>query len=79
MRQTQMRMVKKRHPIRGIFFGLLLGFGLGIMAVIYGWYWIGWLTPWILVVVGILIGLFMAFVPRPWGRKPPPPMATPTA
>ncbi len=58
----------KRHPFRGLFFGLLLGLGLGLMAIIYGWYFIGPMTPWILVVAGVVIGLVMAFVPRPWGR-----------
>lgn len=66
---------KKRHPWRGLFFGLLLGIGLGLMAIIYGVYFAGPLTPWLLIVLGMLIGLLMAFVPRPWGRKPPPAMA----
>jgi hypothetical protein len=64
--------VKKRHFIRGIVFGLLFGLGLGIMAIVYGWYWVGQYTPWILVAVGILLGVLLAFVPRPWGKKPPP-------
>jgi drug/metabolite transporter (DMT)-like permease len=63
---------KKRHPFMGLFFGLLLGLGLGLMAIIYGLYFAGPLTPWILVIVGVVIGLLLAFVPRPWGRKPPP-------
>ena len=63
---------KKRHPIMGLFFGLLLGLGLGLMAIIYAIYFAGPLTPWILVVLGIVIGLLMSFVPRLWGRNPPP-------
>jgi hypothetical protein len=63
---------KKRHPIMGLFFGLLLGLGLGLMAIIYGIYFAGPMTPWILVVLGVVIGLAMAFVPRPWGRSQPP-------
>jgi hypothetical protein len=63
---------KKRHPIMGLFFGLLLGLGLGLMAIIYGIYFAGPLTPWILVVVGIVIGFLMSFVPKLWGRKAPP-------
>ena len=63
---------KKRHPVMGLIFGLLLGLGLGLMAIIYGWYFAGSLTPWLLVILGIVIGLVMAFVPRPWGRKSPP-------
>lgn len=66
---------KKRHPIMGIFFGLLLGVGLALMAIIYGIYFAGPMTPWILLVLGVVIGLVMVFVPRPWGRKGPPAMA----
>ena len=66
-----MRMRKKRHPFRGLFFGLLLGVGLGLMAIIYGLYFLGPLTPWILVIVGIVFGLLMSFVPRPWGNRDP--------
>lgn len=66
---------KKRHPIMGIFFGLLLGVGLALMAIIYGLYFAGPMTPWILLILGVVIGLVMVFVPRPWGRKGPPAMA----
>jgi hypothetical protein len=63
---------KKRHPIMGLFFGLLLGLGLGLMAIIYGIYFVGPLTPWLLVILGVVIGLGMSYVPKLWGRKPPP-------
>jgi hypothetical protein len=66
---------KKRHPIMGLFFGLLLGLGLGLMAIIYGIYFAGPMTPWILVLLGIVIGLLMSFVPKLWGRKAPPAVA----
>jgi len=66
------RLVKKRHPLRGLVFGFLLGIGLGLMAIIYGLYFAGPLTPWLLVLIGVLIGLLMVFVPRPWGRRPQP-------
>jgi hypothetical protein len=72
-----MRRVKKRHPFRGLFFGLLLGLGLGLMAIIYGFYALGPLTPWILVILGIVLGLVLVFVPRPWGRRGPPVVARP--
>jgi hypothetical protein len=62
----------RRHPWRGLFFGLLFGFGLGLMAIVYGWYFLGNYTPWILVALGLVIGLLVAFVPRPWGRSPAP-------
>jgi hypothetical protein len=64
-------MRKRRHPFRGIFFGLLFGIGLALMAMIYGWYFLGPLTPWILLLLAIVVGLLLAFVPRPWGRNRP--------
>lgn len=63
---------KKRHPIMGIFFGLLLGLGLALMAMIYGIYFAGPMTPWLLVILGVVVGLVMSFMPRLWGRKAPP-------
>ena len=70
-----MMQVRHRHWIRGLFFGLLLGLGLGLMSILYGFYFLGNMTPWIMVVVGIVIGILFAFVPRPWGRSAPPPTA----
>ena len=67
-----MRMVKKRHWIRGLFFGLLFGLGLGIMSIVYGFNALGQWTPWILALVGLAIGVLLVFVPRPWGNKPRP-------
>ena len=60
---------KKRHPLMGIFFGLLLGIGLALMSIIYGIYFAGSMTPWILLILGVVIGLVMSFVPKPWGRS----------
>jgi hypothetical protein len=65
-------MRKQRHWFRGILGGLLLGLGLGIASIVYSINTLGPLTPWILVVVGIVIGIVLVYVPRPWGRKPPP-------
>jgi hypothetical protein len=43
------------------------------MAIVYGWYFLGNYTPWILVALFTVLGFLIAFVPRPWGR----PSATP--
>jgi hypothetical protein len=43
-----------------------------MMAILFGWYWVGQYTPWLLLVLGIVLGLLISFVPRPWGNKPPP-------
>ena len=66
----------RRHPFRGLIFGFLFGLGVGLMAIIYGWYFLGNMTPWILVAIFAVLGLLVAFVPRPWGRKSTPPAAT---
>lgn len=55
-------MRKRRHPIRGLISGLLLGLGLGILTIVYGIHVLGGLTPWAAVVVGVLIGLAVAYL-----------------
>lgn len=66
-------MRKKRHPFRGLIFGLLFGLGLGIMTIVYGINTLGVATPWVAVVLGLVIGMLVAlFVPAPWGRRRPP-------
>ena len=81
MTATAYRQVKKRHPWRGLFFGFVFGVGLLMMAILMGWYWLGQYTPWILLVLGIVLGFLISYLPRPWGKKQPPeptPMATAT-
>lgn len=56
-------MRKRRHPFRGLLFGLLLGLGLGLMSIIYGINSMGVLTPWAAVVLGIVLGLIVVFIP----------------
>jgi drug/metabolite transporter (DMT)-like permease len=65
-------MRKRRHWIRGIFGGLLFGLGLGLASIVYAFNFAGPLTPWVMVLIGLAIGILLVFVPRPWGRKPPP-------
>ena len=65
-------MRKRRHWLRGILGGLLLGIGLGIGSIVYALSVFGPPTPWIMILVGLVIGILLIFVPRPWGRKPPP-------
>ncbi len=72
MTATAYRQVKKRHPWRGLFFGFIFGVGLFMMAILMGWYWVGQYTPWILLVLGVVLGLLMSYLPRPWGKKQPP-------
>ncbi len=65
----------RRHPWRGLIFGLILGIGLGLMSIIYGINTLGDLTPWAGVLIGLILGILLIFVPRPWGRSAPPPAA----
>ena len=65
-------MRKQRHWIRGIFGGLLLGLALGLGSIVYSFGALGPLTPFILIGVGLIIGVLLIFVPRPWGRRSPP-------
>lgn len=65
-------MRKRRHWIRGIFGGLLLGLGLAVGSIVYGFVAFGPPTPWIMLIIGVLIGVALIFVPRPWGRRRPP-------
>jgi hypothetical protein len=66
-------MRKRRHWFRGILGGLLLGIGLAIASIVYALPLFGPLTPWIMVLVGLVIGILLVFVPRPWGRRARPP------
>ena len=57
-------MRKRRHPIRGAVSGLLLGLGAALVTIIYGINVLGPLTPWLVVLAGVVVGLLVAlFVP----------------
>ncbi len=72
---------KHRHPIRGIFGGLLLGLGLALATVVYSINAAGPMTPWIAFVIGLVVGIALVFVPsirkgrasRPQYAPGPPP------
>ena len=48
--------VIKRHPIRGLLWGILLGLGIALVAVGQGWAALGTLPPLILFLVGLVVG-----------------------
>jgi hypothetical protein len=56
-------MRKRRHPFRSLVFGLILGLGPGLMSIIYGIDSLGVITPWAAVVLGVVIGLIVVFIP----------------
>jgi hypothetical protein len=67
-----------RHPIRGFFWGLLLGLGVALLLVNFAVIALGTLTPWVITlavaVLGTLWGLF-----GPARTKGAPPVPAPTA
>lgn len=67
----------KRHPIRGLLWGIPLGLGIALVAVGQSWAALGTLTPVILFVVGLVLGtLWGMFGPAkaPKGTPPPEPV-----
>jgi len=68
-------MRKRRHWLRGIVGGVLFGLGLGIGSIIYGITFFGPPTPWVMALIGLVLGILLVFVPAPWGRRRPPPEA----
>jgi hypothetical protein len=67
---------KRRHWLRGIVGGLLFGLGIGIMSIVLAFNAFGPLTPWLLLLAGIVLGIVLVFVPSPWRRPQPPPERT---
>jgi predicted lipid-binding transport protein (Tim44 family) len=59
----------RRHPIKGLIGGLLLGLGAAIMLVIYRVIAFGTNTPVVVVVVGVVVGLALSLFAPPRGRK----------
>ena len=70
------------HPIRGLFGGLFLGIGVAMLLVVFAVIALGTLTPYIIIVIGVVIGLLIgSFVDRaPWrGGSPATASATPAS
>jgi hypothetical protein len=63
--------VKERHPFRGFFGGLLLGLGVALLLIFAGFVPMGELTPWVILVLGVVIGLVAAFAGPTRGRRTP--------
>jgi hypothetical protein len=70
----------KRHPIRGFLYGIMFGLGLALVAIGQSWAALGTLPPFILFIVGIIIGTAWAtFGPAkgPKGAGPSTPAPEP--
>jgi hypothetical protein len=72
----------KRRPIRGALWGLLLGVGVTALLIMYSVIAVGTLTPWVVLLVFIVLGvLWGLFGPAKRTRDLPPSQvrAVPTA
>ncbi len=58
----------KRHPIRGLVFGLLLGLGAALLLIAYSVVPLGVATPWIVIALGAIVGLLVGLFGPPRGR-----------
>lgn len=66
--------VTKRHPFRGLLYGIVFGIGLVLLAVGQGWAALGTLPPFILLVVGLVVGtLWGLYAPAKAPKGDPPP------
>jgi hypothetical protein len=66
--------IRKRHPFRGFFGGLLFGFGLAMALVSFAVIALGTLTVWVVVglctIFGVLLGLFAPARKKPAENVP---------
>lgn len=70
----------KRHPIRGLLWGLVAGFGLALILVNVAVIALGTLTPWVVTLaVGVLGVLWGLFGPARTKGTPPVAPTTPAA
>ena len=47
----------RRRPVRGLLWGLILGLGLALIAIGQGWAALGTWPPFLLVLLGIVLGV----------------------
>jgi hypothetical protein len=63
----------KRHPIRGFLYGIVFGLGLAFVAIGQKWAALGTWPPFILFLVGIVVGtLWSTFGPAKGPKGPAP-------
>jgi peptidoglycan/LPS O-acetylase OafA/YrhL len=62
-------MRKRRHWLRGILGGILFGLGLAILSIVLAFNALGAATPWILLLLGIILGIVLIFVPSPGAMR----------
>ncbi len=63
----------KRHPIRGFLYGIMFGLGLALTAIGQKWVALGTWPPFILFIVGLVVGTAWAtFAPAKKPKGPAP-------
>ena len=60
---------RHRHPVRGLFAGLLLGLGLALLLFTYAKIAIGTLAFPLVIVAGIVVGLLVGILAPPRGGR----------
>ena len=60
------------RPIRGLLAGLSLGIGVALLLIVFAVIALGTLTPYIIIVVGVVIGLLLGMYNEqlPWRGGP---------
>jgi hypothetical protein len=66
----------KRHPVRGLLWGLLLGVGLTGLLILTNVVAIGTITPWVILIFCVLFGIAWGLFAPPKKAKGDPPLAT---
>lgn len=67
----------KRHPVRGFLYGIFFGLGLALVVIGQSWAALGTWPPFIVLIVGIIVGtLWATFGPAKAPKGPPPAGAT---
>ncbi len=56
-----------RHPFRGLGFGILLGLGLFILPIVFGFMPLGQWTPWAGLAAGPVVGLVLGIIGKAGG------------
>ena len=61
------------HPVRGFFGGLFLGLGVALLLIVFAVIALGTLTPYIIIVIGAVIGLLLGMFTdqMPWRSSAP--------
>jgi hypothetical protein len=77
---------RRHHPVRGFVGGLLIGLGVALLLFLYGKIAFGTLTPYVIILAGVLLGLVWTYLAPARNRgggdgndvaPPPPPVASP--